>query len=403
MKPLLFVLLAASLVANVVLGLRARRPVSPSAAATATPASTSGSESTATAAPTRSPGETPSGSLAPTGMAWRATASEQELRQVVVSLRAAGFPPAIVRAIFHELLNQLFASRQPNAGTPYWQQHAPTPETLAAQAALKKERLALFEALLGPDAHPSAMLDTASRLRRYGNLPDDRIDAVAKIEQDYNEMTAESWAKRRGNLATNMDTLLQSQQLIEQEKLADIAAVLTPEQLAEYELRNSASARTLINNLRNVEVSEPEYTKLYEMQKSFDAAHPMRATMDQAYYAQRQAAQLALNDQARAVLGEERFYSYLEGADHFYANVAKILNRQPTVTPASAYQVYQLQVELQNRLAQITRAGPMNKENSGDMRGVIQAYNTKLEGLIGAESAAVYRNQGIGRIFSPAP
>ena len=414
MKTVLFVLLAASLAANIVLGLRTARPASrhvagssgesaaqgaPSAAVTGGPAA----DAPARAASPTSGGAgqaTSSRAGGPVPHVWQPVSSDDDMRRTVADLRAAGYPAAVVRAVVNQLLNERFAPRQPNAGQPFWKQSAPTPEMVAAQNALNQERQALFEVLLGPDARPSAVLDEAARQRRYGSLADEKIDAVARIERDYGEMTAESWAKRRGNVLTSSDAAMQAQQLMEKEKLADLAAVLTPEELAEYEMRHSNSARSLINNLRNVEISAAEYAQLYEAQKAFDEANPMRSNMDQNAWVRRQADQRTFNEQARAVLGEQRFYSYLEGADRMYAMVAQALSAHPSVTPSAAYQVYQLQTDLQAIMYQASRDGPPSQDKMAEMRTVVESYNERLESLVGAEAAEAYRKQGNGRMFN---
>ncbi len=408
MKPLLFVLLAASVAANIVLALRPGR--SPSSVSS--PASSS--SATATSAPETAAqpaagsvtissnrgGGTGSVAHAPVGAVWRSSVTEEDLHRVVADLRGAGYPPEVVRAVMQQLLKTRFASREPNAGQPYWKHNNQTPDAVAAQNAVNNERRELLEALLGPDARPSAMLDAETRLRRYGPISEDKIDQLAKIERDYNEMSAEAWAKRRGNIVVSNDTLMQTQQLMEQEKLADMAAVLTPEELIQYELRNSQAARTLINNLRNVDITEAEYARLYQAQKTFNDANPRRTTMDSTAFAQRQTAQMALNEEARAVLGDTRFYPYLEGSDYQYANVAKAFAAHPSVTPAVSYQVYQLQNELQAVMVQASRDGPPSQEKVAEMRTLVESYNNRLEALIGTEAAEAYRKQGSGRMFA---
>ena len=279
MKPLLFVLLAASLLANVALVVLSRRSA-PTASAVSTPTLAAGNSAPATASGRTPPSAVPNragGSTAtalPIPQAWTGTSTDQDLHRLVAGLRSAGYPSAVIRAIINQLLTERFASRQPNAGQPFWKRNLPTPENAAAQTALNNERQALFESLLGPDARASALLDPDSRERRYGSLSNDKIDAIAKIERDYQEISAEAWAKRRGNAMTSMDTLMQSQQLMEKEKLTDLASTLTPDELAQYEMRNSNAARTLFNNLRNVDVTEAEYAQLYQAQKAFERPIP---------------------------------------------------------------------------------------------------------------------------------
>lgn len=415
MKPLLFVLLAASLAANVALVVANLRsvPLSGTAAAHAGQPDSSATSAAGTAtAPAGKSSEKPAarpaaaaatttgttGAGAPVGAVWRAATTEQDLHRVVADLRAAGYPPAVVRAVVQQLLRDRFASREPNAGQPYWKHNNQTPESIAAQAAVNVERQALLESLLGPDARPSAMMDAETRLRRYGPMSEDKIDLITKIERDYGEMSAEVWAKRKGNILN--DSVMQTQQLMEQEKFADIAAVLTPEELTQYELRNSQTARTLLSKLRNLDITEAEYTRLYQVQKAFNDANPQRATTDAASYQQRQNAQLALHEETRAVLGETRFYAYLEGSDFQYANVAKVFTPYQSVTPAAIYQVYRLQNDLQSAIRQSSAGGRPSPEKMAEMRSLVEGYNTRLEALIGTEAAEAYRKQGAGQMFN---
>lgn len=406
MKSLLLVLLAASLAANVVLAVRNRQPSTSATAASEPSTSAKNSVSsnktatTGTAAATVASSASATAPTGPTPHVWKPVGSEGDLHRLVEDLRAAGYPPSVTRAIVNQLLSDRFASRQPGANEPFWKQGANTPESVAARNALNKERQALFESLLGADARPSAMMDEATRSRRYGALGDDKIDAIARIERDYGEMNAEAWAKRRNNSMASTNTTMQIQQLMEEEKTAELSAVLTPDELAQYEMRTSRSARTVMNNLRNLDVSESEFTRLYAAQTAFEAANPRSASMDATTFAQRRADQLILNEQAKSVLGDERFYSYLESADGNYANVAQALGKHAPANPATSYQVYQMQMELQSVLSQMSRSGQMSSDSAAQARSTVQSYNQQLEQLIGPEAAAAYRKEGSGRVFS---
>ena len=402
MKPLLIALLAASLAANVALLIRTRPsavtaaspetggPVKPGSASTSNPTAAQNHGAFSSG---RGDGDTTLASLT-----WQPVDSEQDLHQVVARLRAAGYPPAVIRAVVNHLLTEYFASRQPTAGLPYWKQRG-GPEVAASINALNQERRALFDSLLGADALPSAQLKPGERERRYGNLSDEKINALATIERDYSEINFEMWAKGRGGAGGNR-AAAQSQELMEQEKLADYAAVLTPEELKQYQMRSSSSAQSLMNNLRTVDVSEAEYARLFELRKRFDDANPMRPNMDTALFAQRQVQQMALNEEAREVLGEERFYAYLAEADRQYGQVAQALSAQGPVPPATSYQVYQLQHEIQRRVNQAARNGQMSKEKTEEVRTWIEAANIRLNTLLGPEAANAYRSHGQGRIFS---
>ena len=149
MKPLLLVLLAASLAANVVLMLRTRPPAGSSAhgVAQATVPTDAAVRPSARAAATGAPREeaaTGRDPVPPPAPVWKPVGSDADLQRLVSDLRSAGFPAPVIRAVVNQLLNERFASRQPGAGQPFWRQGVRTSETLAAQNALQRERQALL-------------------------------------------------------------------------------------------------------------------------------------------------------------------------------------------------------------------------------------------------------------------
>lgn len=413
MKPLLFVLLAVSLAGNV-----AQFLVTRSSAAGTTSGDRSGSSTESTSAASGSSGagldrtkakgstsssttDAASAASAAGGDTWRQPKTDADLRALVARLRAAGYPTPVIRAVVNQLLNERFATRRPGADQPFWKRSGPPkPEIMAAQQAANAERRSLYESLLGTDAQAASSLDAATREQRYGRLDDAKINALTKIEQDYGEMASQAYSRSNTNASNSAQTFMQIQRMMEAEKLADIAKLLTPQELEEYEMRTSRSASTLMNSLRNVDVSESEYRSLFQAQKAFDAANPTDFQNPSAF-AQRTAAQLTLNEQMRSLLGETRFYSYLETADRNYANVAQAFTKFPSVTPATTYQVYQMQNELQSAMASAGGRGAQGNPNAmTDIRAKIDSYNMRLETLVGAEAAASYRTQPMGRMFT---
>lgn len=399
MKTPLLVLLVLSLAANAALVVQhlrtpARAPadgVVALAAPEATPAGTTGWVGRAGLAPA---GNAVGAAAAP---AWRPPRNDADLRALAASLRAAGYPASVVRAMVGASLSQRLNARRPDADLPFWKQAAADPKIVAARNALERERREALEQILGPDGRPSAMLDEVARARQYGNLPDDKVDALAAIERDYREVSVEDWARRRGNVLTDNASRLRSQQLMEEELLADVSALLSPEEAAHYEMRNSNAARRLMNDLRAVDVSEEEYAALFQLRKAFDQAHPRPPSGFGPEYFQQQVAQLEAHAQARSLLGDERFFQVLETSDYNYANITKSLAAFPTVKPADAFQVLQLQLELQSALVDRPGAARMDPKKVEELR---QTINTRLEAVLGVEAAAAYRRQGNGRLFN---
>ncbi|MBI5381272.1 MAG: hypothetical protein HZA31_05170 [Opitutae bacterium] len=409
MKSRTFSLLLLSLAANALLAFFLWRE--PAATSSTTPSEST--KSTAAAMPQTQAGAMPAGAtaeaaakLAAAGksVTWQSMQTGRDLPALVASLRGAGFPPAVIRAVVNQLLNEKFADQYAAAMPPYWKRSAQTPAQIAAQQAVSEERRKLFESLLGDDARASAALDPTTRLQRYGNLSDAKIDAVAKIERDYNELRRNAYSQGQTNLLGNMEERQKQQAMMEREMRADLASVLTPEELESFELRNSTAASKVMNNIRGFDVTEQEYAALYRLQQASDTANHARtgvAVSSPEAAAQMLAAQQALGDQVRTVLTDDRFYKYLQASDYTYAQVMRSLSAFPNVTPAAAYEVTKIQRDLQSEMMRMSKDTSLpTTERAEQYRTLVKTSEGRIDALLGPDAAAAYKKQGMGRIFT---
>jgi len=105
----------------------------------------------------------------------------------------------------------------------------------------------------------------------FGSLGDAQQRAVAKIEADYRAMVSQKFPPPADASPEAMRALLENRALVEREKLADIAAVLTPEEYEIYLLNNSNTARRVAGQLKGIEVNEEEFRSLFRLQASLEA------------------------------------------------------------------------------------------------------------------------------------
>jgi hypothetical protein len=406
MKTLLVPLLLLSLAGNAVLAFFALRPASTADnPATATAASTK----TAGLAPAGSAPANPADSTGPAGTTaapvnWQTLNPGRDLHGLVANLRAAGFPPSVVRAV----VSQMITDRLSGAGTehlPFWKQNANNSEFLTAQQQQLSLRREMMSELLGADARPSASMDPVARERRYGSLSDEKVDQVDAITRDFNDMRSKLFADRKPGDPQGMMT---TQLAMEQELQKELASVLTPAELEQYEMRSSQSASRLMSNLKDVEVSEAEYAALFRAQKALDAADPVRAgVVTPDAMALRAAAQEELNAQARAVLTDDRFYEYLKSADSTYARTAQFTTSYPNITPAMTYELTQIERDYQTAMMTASQGGSGSARASDRMARITaarNAYQEKVAALLGPETATAYaqRNRPGGTTILPA-
>lgn len=322
---------------------------------------------------------------------WQVLKPDQSLHGLVANLRAAGFPPSVVRAV----VSQMMTERLDGAGVdhlPFWKQNPGNPEYLAAQQQLSLQRREMLEELLGADARPSATMTPAMRERRYGQLSDEKIDRIETMTREYSDLRTKLFAERKTG---DGQSLMATQAAVEQEMRAELATILSPAELEQYDMRSSTSANRLMSSLRGVDVNESEYTELFRAQKAFDAADPLRTggAVSTDTMAQRNAAQDQLNEQARAVLTDDRFYEYLKAADSNYARIAQFTANHPTITPAMTYDLTRIEREYQSAMMAGSRnpaGGTSAQERMALLTAARTAYQEKVNTLLGPEIGAAY-------------
>jgi len=331
----------------------------------------------------------------------RTARSDDEIRKLVSDLRGAGVPGGLIRAWVTELLKARFADKEPSQ--PFWRRHTPTPEFVAATQALAAERQALLENLLGSDASPAATLSAPQREQRYGKLSDDKLNAVARIEREYDEMRAKTSPNAETNIHARINAEVDQQRLLEEEKFRDLAAILSPEELEQYSLRNSRTAQALMRSLGGLDVTAEEYAALHRLLQALDQSHPVRfnTASDLDALAARMKAADEANQKARDILPDDRYYKYLESVDFNYANVARFAAAYPQISRETAFKVHRLQIELQDALRHARRPG--NQQSGKAPQPDIKAYDARLVELLGPEIAAAYKKQVSGRIFISTP
>lgn len=404
LRPVLLVLLGLSLAANAALVLVRRAPAEPSAPAAATPTTAAAtpraaSATAAQAAPASSTAATPSTDSAtssmPRGVTWRTPRSDEDYRSLAADLHAAGVPSRLIYRVLFDLYLQRRLADSPLAKAPYWQQSGI--QQSKEMRDLYRDAHQKIAALLGPDGVPSARLDAVSRKRQYGTLSDAKIDAIAAIENDYQDMQSDLYRSGPNFVMEDYATQQKQTKLLAAEKLADLAKLLTPAELAEYQLHNSQAARRAASLVSNTTVNADEYAAIVRAVEAYDAINqPMSGTINAEQAAQRRTAQANYYEQLRTAVPDARFYDILERVDSSYRTISALRTQYPSVTPAAAYAVVQLNNEMQQTMPTIFR----NRPTPELIQSTYAKWNSQLDAALGTEAAAAYRKTPQGRMFN---
>jgi hypothetical protein len=140
------------------------------------------------------------------------------------------------------------------------------------QQALQKEKTALLVELFGVDIEKQRRKEEGIDSEGWnpnGNLsflPESKRDAVQQYLDDFQDKEQDFYARTWGN--SDADTRAERKKL-EQEKMAGLAQFLTPEELREYELRNSQIASQLSSDLHGVSLTREQYEALFDIRKKY--------------------------------------------------------------------------------------------------------------------------------------
>lgn len=251
------------------------------------------------------------------GSLWSTLAAEDP-RTLVARLRAAGFPPGLVRAIVEAKVMETVERRAADllgrlARAPYWrplpsQPIFGDPAYREAVSAMWRERSRLLRDILGDDffLHESGN-PTAQQRRMFGDLPAGKIQRLQLINDDYDELAQQIRNRTQGFVLPEDREQLA---LVERERRADLAAVLSAEELADYDLRSSPVTSRLRTALTIVDASEAEFRAIHEAYRKHDALlNPLGGPLPVVsgeLNRQRDDAHRQINAELRAALGEAR-------------------------------------------------------------------------------------------------
>jgi hypothetical protein len=251
------------------------------------------------------------------------------------SLRSEGFPPGIVRALARNRIYQRFKSRfealdkKTASSKPYWQDsgwrssHDIDPAIRSEQRALWREMDDAIRALLGPDHERHSAYRREQIARNYGELPSEKASGIEALNRDYDEIAQSIHEDARGILlASDRQKLV----YLEKEKRADLVRLLSPEELEEYDRRNSPAADDARNKLRFLDSTEEDFLKIYALHRQFDERYG-RANLAGEEKDRRKAALPELDRQIEATLGADRYAEYQIANDVNFSNTRATLDR----------------------------------------------------------------------------
>ncbi|MBI5387642.1 MAG: hypothetical protein HZA90_23530 [Verrucomicrobia bacterium] len=260
---------------------------------------------------------------------------------------------------------------------------------------LDREEKALLRELLGLDyEHEQARIlgQNDWEERMYGFLPAPKRALLSDLITRFEEQEQDLIAKTRG-LMTEEDSA--QLKLLQEQRQAEIAGLLTPEELEEFNLRNSDTANNLRASLDLFGATEEEFRKLFRLQKEFDDRFGLDFDPSDSQKARDYAqAQEQLREEMRHALGEARFKEYERSRDNDYWTLAQItdrfnLGREP------ANKVYELQRALdEERRRLLSDVAATLEQRQQTFNRLVQEAEAKVARLLGEPAFNLYKKNG---------
>lgn len=321
MKTLLIVLLCASLAANAVL--LVRYSISHRGLVSSAPLPSRVAE---THAPSPSASSAASAKIDPETARLLAVNDPEAIRR----LHALGYSLTAIRAIaaaqvaaqFRDRFRALDANR---AKADYWKSNYQSfdPKDASARMELHHQQEAALKQLLGDDY----VQDLGPWASRYGNLAPAKVARVRAIEEDYQSMIMSA----RGNPMTSAIQFPEEEEklsYLRKEEREELKQALSPDELLEFDLRDSPSAYSLRFQLSAFEPTEQEFRDMFKLRQDAEA----RANLDpyDASTDGRQARMKAdadFNERLKTLLPADRYAEYQLSNDFDYKRFYQIAAR----------------------------------------------------------------------------
>ncbi len=232
--------------------------------------------------------------------------------------------------------------------------------------------------------------------RDYSYLPPEKRDRVQSLSEQYDEREQDVYSRARGLLVgADLEELKQ----IQRQRRAELASVLTSEELEEYELRHSDTADNLRGALGAFQPNEEEFRKVFRLQRTFDLEFAQgfdnrdHTAMEIQSRAAFQAGQ-ALDGELLKALGPERFAQYQRAQDSDYRTLLQVADRFDLSADVAA-KVYNMKQAAEAIKAQVESNPNLTDEQRAQaIAGIAKQTQRFVADAMGGEVYNSYTERG---------
>ena len=332
----------------------------------------------------------------------------------IARLRLFGTPEPQVRDVIYGLVEavyrpkrgavrELSSPKKPD-NVKYWEHRnfwgGPEAQMTKAQheqmRALQKEESDLLKSLFGEDFYQQRTKDDGGEDwtgKLYGFIPKELREQVQDIDARMNEEKQDIYAKNEGYFDQYAQADLHK---IEKKYHDELAKILTPEQLLEWDLRHSDTANQLKNDLSAFDPNEDEFRALFQYKQAQEDLNPQSdpdsdappVTADQ--LKANADKQKALDDELAQTVGTNRAAEYKLEQDYSYRSLI-----DSGVPKESVFKLDEMKQQAQDAANKIRGDKSLSDDDRAAALSAIRAETqNSINELLGTKPAKRYSNNG---------
>ena len=221
--------------------------------------------------------------------------------------------------------------------------------------------------LPGVDGKPGTSRVSSEGSRQTENLSSvEKAGRIASIKRDYEDIRAKASADYTDASTAfpgGLDAFLRQLALIEREKRGDFAALLTPQEIENLELRDTAAGHIVQELVGDTSATEDQRRAAFRVQREFEDRFALTFDSAPAALLERERARCELQEKVRGLLGDSLFADWLRGEGAEFGHFTKFVAQQGLPAP-TAMDLWRAKNEFTLRRLEITAQANVTVDQS---------------------------------------
>ena len=352
---------------------------------------------------------------------WREVESA-DYKEYIAKLRDIYCPEETIRDIIVADINKLYVAREAALKVP-GDEEASTSSDRARRIApferrkqlreIQKEKNALLKELLGIDLPLDPLRGRGDRNYElfeaaFKSLPAEKRELVREIQETYWQ-TSDNLKDKYANKRTA--EYIEEYKRANVERKAQLANVLTPDELDEYEMRTTNVGPNMQSSLEGFNPTEDEFKTIYRIRKAIEEPYGGLlgagasldvegnvTVQDQRAYSDRQK---EIADKIKEALGPERAREYELSQDYNYRSLRQLGDRFG-LAPEVVTQSYDLQINYRDQQRQLRSNRALTPEQrNAALQQLSTSHQAQFAQLVGERAAKAFQNNRGGFVDTP--